>query len=47
MVYVARREDWAVYIYDNTLHLNASQQSTLLPKAKLLAVKVADVITAT
>jgi len=45
MVYVARREDWAVYVCDNTFHLKASQQSTSSPKGKLLDVKVVDVIT--
>jgi hypothetical protein len=45
MVYVARQEDWAVYVCDNTFHLKVSQQSASSPKGKMLAVKVADVIT--
>ena len=31
IVYAARREDWALYVCGNTLHLNASQQSKLSP----------------
>jgi hypothetical protein len=45
MVYVARQEDWAVYFYDKTFNLKATQQSTLLPKGQVLAAKVADVVT--
>jgi len=45
MVCVANWEDWAVYVYDNTFHLKASQQSKSSPKETMLAVKVADVIT--
>jgi len=45
MAYVACQAHWAVYVDDNTFHLKASQQSTLSPKGKILAVKVADVMT--
>ena len=37
----------AVYVCDNTFHLKASQQSTSSSQGKLLAVKEADVISAT
>ena len=36
----------AVYACNNTFHLKASQQSTLSPQGKVLAVKEADVISA-
>jgi hypothetical protein len=36
----------AVYVCDNTFHLKASQQSTSSSQGKLLAVKEADVISA-
>jgi hypothetical protein len=36
-----------VYVCDKTFRLKVSQQSTVLPKGQMPAVKVADVITAT
>lgn len=43
MAHVACWEDWAVYVCDNTFHLQASQQSASPPQGKLSAVRVADV----